>query len=253
MVTTDDIAEFVLVHAAKLSPATRRAPATAIRAFLRFLTSIDVVRSGLDGAVPPVREWKLAGLPRYLTPDELRRVLAAGEGEGTPTAKTRDHVVLLLLARLGLRASEVAALCVDDIDWREGHVRIRPGKSGRERCLPLAHDVGERLVSYLRARRAARGCRALLLRAHPPYGPMTGSTVTAIAQRALLRAGVTVARPGAHTLRHTTATHMVRQGVPFKAVADVLGHARLETTAIYAKLDLPTLAGVALAWPGATP
>ena len=119
-VTTDDITEFVRVHAAALSPAANRAPATAIRTFLRFLTALGVARSGLDEAIPPVRSWKLAGLPRTLTPDELQRVFTACDR--TPTAATRDRVVLLLLARLGLRASEVAALRIDDIDWHEGEI-----------------------------------------------------------------------------------------------------------------------------------
>ena len=249
--TTEDVADFVRVHASRLAPAACRAPATAIRAFLRFLATRGVVRAGLAGAIPPVREWKLARLPRALTRDDLQRVLDACRAPSP--AQARDRVVLLVLARLGLRASEVAALHVEDVDWREGHVVIRAGKSGRERCLPLPHDVGDGLVGYLRTRRAAPGCRHLFVRARPPYGPMASATVTAIAQQALQHAGITVPRPGAHTFRHTVATHLVQQGVPFKAVADVLGHARLETTAIYAKLDLPTLAPIALPWPGAAP
>lgn len=249
--TTEDVADFVRVHASRLAPAACRAPATAIRAFLRFLATTGVGRAGLAGAIPPVREWKLARLPRALTREDLQRVLDAGRAPASSPAQARDRVVLLVLARLGLRASEVAALHVADVNWREGHVVIRAGKSGRERGLPLPHDVGEGLAGYLQTRRAAPGCRHLFVRARPPYGPMASATVTTIAQRALRHAGITVPRPGAHTFRHTVATHLVQQGVPFKAVADVLGHARLDTTAIYAKLDVPTLAPIALPWPGA--
>lgn len=247
-VTAAAVADFVRVHAARLTPSECRAPVTATRAFLRFLATTGVVRSGLDGAVPTVRQWTLATLPRALTADELERVFAACDD--TRATGPRDRAVLLLLGRLGLRASEVAALQREDVDWREGQVRIRAGKSGRERSLPLPQDVGDALVASLRRPASARRCRALFVHARPPYGPLAAAAIGDLAQRALRRAGVVVHRAGAHTFRHTAATQMVQRGVPFKAVADVLGHARLQTTAIYAKLDVDTLAAVALPWPG---
>jgi integrase len=158
--------------------------------------------------------------------------------------------VLLLLGRLGLRAAEVAALQRKDIDWREGQIRIRPGKSGRDRSLPLRRDVGEALVASFRRLRPIPGCRTVFTTARPPYRSLTAGAIGDIALRALRRASVAVHRPGAHTLRHTAATQMAQRGIPLKAVADVLGHARLSTTAIYAKLDVDTLAAVALPWPG---
>jgi site-specific recombinase XerD len=244
----DAIADFVRVHAARLTPFECRAPVTATRAFLRFLSTTGVVRPGLDGAVPTVRQWTLATLPRALTAAELERVFASCHD--TRATGPRDRAVLLLLGRLGLRASEVAALQREDIDWREGRIRIRAGKSDRDRSLPLLRDVGEALVASLRRSRPTPECRAVFMSARPPHRPLTAGAIGDIALRALHRAGVTVHRPGAHTLRHTAATQMVRRGVPFKAVADVLGHARLTTTAIYAKLDVDTLAAVALPWPG---
>ena len=247
-VTAAAIADFVRVHAATLTPSECRAPVTATRAFLRFLSTTGVIRPGLDGAVPTVRQWTLTTLPRALTADELERVFAACDD--ARATGPRDRAVLLLLGRLGLRASEVAALQRKDIDWREGQVRIRAGKSGCERHLPLPEDVGVALVVSLRRARPTPECRTVFMRARPPYGPLTAAAIGDIAHRALRRAGVVTHRAGAHTFRHTAATQMVQRGVSFKAVADVLGHARLQTTAIYAKLDLDTLAAVALPWPG---
>jgi integrase len=244
----DAIADFVRVHAARLTPSECRAPITATRAFLRFLSTAGVVRPGLDGAVPTVRQWTLATLPRALTAAELERVFASCDD--TRATGPRDRAVLLLLGRLGLRASEVAALQREDIDWREGRIRIRAGKSGRERSLPLLRDVGDALMASWRRRRPWPECRTVFTSARPPYRSLTAGAIGDIALRALHRAGVAVHRPGAHTLRHTAATQMAQRGVAFKAVADVLGHARLTTTAIYAKLDVETLAAVALPWPG---
>lgn len=242
------IANFVQTHAATLCPSACRAPVTAIRVFLRFLVTAGELRAGLEGAVPTVRQWKLAALPRVLSDEDVQRVLA--RVNETCTAGRRDRAVLLLLTRLGLRASEVAALRVDDIDWRDGHLRLRPGKTQRERRLPLPSDVGDALVAVLQCRPTTAPQQALFVRARPPYRVLTAAAVTGLAQRALRRADITVVRGGAHVFRHTVASRLVQRGVSMKAVADVLGHARLETTAIYAKLDLDTLASVALPWPG---
>jgi site-specific recombinase XerD len=186
-------------------------------------------------------------LPHHLSTEEIDRVLAAS-GD-TAREGRRDRAIATLLVRLGLRAGEVAALGLDDIDWTQGCVRICGTKSGRDRSLPLAHDVGQPVVAYLRHARPASSSRNVFLRVRPPYGPLRSSSISAIIQRLGLRAGIDASRRGAHALRHTAATLMVRRGASFKQVADVLGHARLETTAIYAKLDIETLAQVALPWP----
>jgi integrase len=198
-------------------------------------------------AVPTVRQWKHAPLPRGLTDHDVARVL-----ETLTVDHARDRAIVLLLARLGLRAGEVAALRVPDIDWHHGRLRVPPGKTGRARSLPLSMEVGDALVAALRSRPAQAPPDVCFVRARPPYRPVTGALVTAIAQRALRRAGLVVSRPGAHVFRHTLATQLVQHGLPMKVVADVLGHATLETTTIYAKLDAITLAGVALPWPGGT-
>ena len=246
-VTVPKIAAFVQARVSRLGPSARRNPATATRALLRFLVSRGVVPAGIEGAVPAVREWKHAALPRVLTPDDAERVLAAVDE--TRPGGARDRAVLLLLSRLGLRAGEVAALTVPDVDWHNGSVRVA-GKGGRERCLPLPADVGAALVAALRSRPPASPAQAIFVRVRPPYQQLRGAAVTEIASRALRRIGLDIPRPGAHVFRHTFASQMVRRGVPMKAVADLLGHARLHTTAIYAKLDRETLATIALPWPG---
>lgn len=242
------ISNFVRTHAATLCPSACRAPVTATRAFLRFLVTVGELRAGLEAAVPTVRQWKLAALPRMLSDEDVQRVMTRLNETGT--TGRRDRAILLLLTRLGLRASEVAALRVDDIDWRDGSLRLRPGKTPRERRLPLPGDVGDALVAVLQCRPPTAPRQALFVRARPPYRVLTAAAVTGLAQRALRRANIPVAHGGAHVFRHTVASRMVQRGVSMKAVGDVLGHARLETTEIYAKLDLDTLASVALPWPG---
>jgi integrase len=155
------------------------------------------------------------------------------------------------LVRLGLRAGEVVRIQLDDIDWRAGNVLIRAGKTRRERVLPLPQSAGEAIVRYLKEGRPASAHRHLFLSLCPPHVPLTSSGVpTGIAQSVLRRAGVPCRRPGAHVFRHTIATHLVWRGTTFKEIADILGHRSLESTAIYAKLDLPSLAQIAGAWPG---
>jgi len=244
--SAEDVADFIRVKAATVSTSL---PATAVRALLRYLATTGAVRRGLDGAVPAIRRWKHASLPRHLTAEQTEDVLGRCD-EGTLIGK-RDRAILLLLVRLGLRAGEVAGLTLDDIDWRHGHLLVRATKSRRERKLPLPDEVGRAIVSYLRCERPHRSHnRAVFAQGRSPFEPLKVWGVTDVAQRALAKAGLTMTRPGAHVLRHTAATHMVRRGASLKEVADVLGHASLQTTGIYAKLDLETLARVAMPWPG---
>jgi len=246
--SAERILNFVRVQTEKLDRSANRGPGTATRSFLRFLIADGVVRPGLDGAVPTIRQWKLASLPRTIAAADVERVLTALD-DARPTG-VRDRAIVLLLSRLGLRAGEVAALRTTHIEWRDGRVHVPPGKTGRARVLPLPQDVGAAVVQVLRTRPPQAPRDAIFVRARAPYRPMTASAITSLAQRALRRASVQVNRPGAHAFRHTVATQLVQQGVSMKTVADVLGHTRLETTAIYAKLDVHTLATVALPWPG---
>ena len=245
--TVSTIAAFVQTQANRLGPSTRRSPVTATRAFLRFLATRGVIPAGIDGAVPTIRQWTHAALPRAVAAEDVERVLAAVDV--TRPSGLRDRAILLLLIRLGLRAGEVAALAVNDVDWHNGTVRVA-GKGERERRLPLPADVGEALVAALRSRPRTSPPDVIFATARPPYRHLSGRYVTGVAKRALRRAGVTVPRPGAHVFRHTFASQMVRRDVPMKTVADLLGHARLRTTTIYAKLDREALAAIALPWPG---
>lgn len=249
MLSAAEITDFVRQEAAKLQPSAGGQPVTAIRAFLRFLASEGVVPDGLKGAVPPVRTWRHSSLPRTISPDEVERVIAACDSKSI--YGLRERAIVLLLARLGLRAGEVIRLRIDDIDWVRGCLLIRAGKTHRERSLPLSQEVGDALIGYLRGARPSVSYRELFLRWRPPFHPLRSSvSICTLTQNLLKRAGVLVHRPGAHVLRHSLATRMVARGATFKAVADVLGHQSLATTEIYAKLDLDALSQVALPWPG---
>jgi integrase/recombinase XerD len=171
--------------------------------------------------------------------------------EGT-AINLRNRAILFLLARLGLRAQDVVSLCLDDIDWAEGRIALRPGKSRRARRLPLPHDVGQAIVAYLQDGRPQSASRQVFLRSRPPFRSLTSRVVGGIVRQAFTRASLVVP-PGlaSHIFRHTVASRMVNRGVSFKDVADVLGPQSNETTGIYAKLDLEALAAVALPWGGA--
>jgi integrase/recombinase XerD len=161
--------------------------------------------------------------------------------------------MLLLLARLGLRAQDVITLCLDDIDWANGRLDLRPGKTHRARSLPLPQNVGQAVVAYVQGGRPRSNSRQVFLRCRPPFQPLTNSAVWWMVRQAFQQAGL-VTRPGiaSHIFRHTAASQMLNQGASFKEVADVLGHQSLQTTGIYAKLELEALVAVALPWGGAT-
>jgi integrase/recombinase XerD len=163
----------------------------------------------------------------------------------------RNRAILFLLARLGLRAQDVVSLCFDDIDWADGRFALRPGKTRRARTLPLPHDVGQAVVVYVQSGRPHSASRQVFVRSRPPFRLLTSAAVWAIVRQAFTRAGLVVP-PGvaSHIFRHTIASQMVNHGASFKDVADVLGHQSIQTTGIYAKLDLEALAAVALPWGG---
>jgi site-specific recombinase XerD len=243
------VTAFVRQEAAKLQPSSCGQSVTAIRAFLRFLASRGLVADGLQGAVPPVITWRHSSLPRTLSAEEVERVIAACDSGSI--YGLRERAIVLLLARLGLRAGEVIGLRLDDIDWVHGCILIRAGKTHRERSLPLSDEVGDALVKYLREARPPTSHREMFLRWHPPFRRLRSSvSICTLTQKLLKRAGISVHRPGAHVLRHSLATGMVVRGATFKAAADVLGHQSLATTGIYAKLDLEALSRVAMPWPG---
>jgi len=247
-VAADDIVRFVTGQAAARQGFGRKKPGNAIRSMLRFLVTSGAVADGLQAAVPRVRQWKHAALPRKLTPDQVEQVLATPSG--MPATWLRNRAILMLLARLGLRAKEIVDLELDAVDWSEAQIRIKSTKTHSERVLPLAQEVGAALVEYLQKARPETISRRIFIGASgKPFA--SASPVSALARRALLRiGGLKGPRLAAHTFRHTAASMMVQSGATFKQTADVLGHRSLTTTAIYAKLDVASLAAVALPWQG---
>jgi site-specific recombinase XerD len=219
---------------------------TALRSLLRFLAVEGLVVPGLQDAVPAVAGWRGGGLPKALPDGQVAALLAACDRE-TPAGR-RDFAVLTLLARLGLRACEAAALELGDVDWRAGTVTVR-GKGRREEQLPLPSDVGEALAGYLRDGRPPGGAtRRVFLLSRAPGGGMSPEAVKAVVRNACRRAGLPEA--GAHRLRHSAATGMLRAGAPLAEIGQVLRHRSMSTTAIYAKVDRGALAQLAMPWPG---
>jgi site-specific recombinase XerD len=243
----DDISAFLLRHARSSSPGVARLMVTALRSFFRYLFLHGQTESDLTGAVPTVPAWRLAELPKYLTPEEVERVVRACERRSP--AASRDHAIILLLARLGLRASEVIALELDDVDWRAGELKVR-GKGGYHDGLPLPVDVGEALARYLRHHRPPCTTRRLFLRAKAPHrGLANPSSLSTIVRRAMNRAGLHPDFQGAHVLRHSLATGMLRGGASLDEIGELLRHRAANTTEIYAKVDVQGLRSLALPWP----
>jgi site-specific recombinase XerD len=243
----DDLSHFLLRHARSSSPKVARLMVTALRSFFRFLYRHGQTESDLAEAIPTVPEWRLAEVPKYLEPEEVERVVRACRGEA-PVAR-RDHAIILLLARLGLRASEVITLELDDIDWRGGVLKVR-GKGCSHDCLPLPTDVGEALAGYLRHHRPPCTTRRLFIRTRAPHqGLGNPSSISTIVARALKRAGLRPAFTGAHLLRHSLATGMLCSGASLDEIGEVLRHRTANTTEIYAKVDVRGLRALARPWP----
>lgn len=221
---------------------------TATRAFLRYLAFRGDARADLVLAVPAVAHWRLAALPHHLSADELTRVLAACDGDRP--ARVRDRAMVLLLARLGLRAGDVAQLRVPDLDWEQGTIHVT-GKGRYQVRLPLPQEVGEAVLQYLASRPRVLETDRVFLTTIAPVSPFrSGDAVSSVVARALQRAGIHLARPGAHVLRHTAATEMLRQGVSLDHIGLVLRHRSLDMSAYYAKVDVAVLRQVAQPWPG---
>ncbi len=222
--------------------------AASLRSFLRFLFFDGETQVDFSKAVPPVRRWRLAAVPPFLTPEEVERVLAATDR--STTSGCRAHAMLLLLARLGLRAGEVAALEFDDIRWDVGEIVVR-GKGRRHDRLPLLDDVGEALALYVRGARGPSTSRRVFLRRCAPHVGLSGPTaVCLVARNAIRSAGLLPGgRVGAHVFRHSLATRMIRHGASLAEIAQVLRHRSLDTTQLYTKVEFEALGGVALPWP----
>ncbi len=243
-----DVSGFLARECPKRSVSGARHLVAALRPLLRYLHVTGLIGLPLRWAVPGVADLRDRTLPRGLEPAIVARLLRSCDRRRT--VGRRDYAVLLLMARLGLRAGEVAALRLDDLDWRRGEALIH-GKGGREDRLPVPVDVGQALVSYLHRRGRFEGSRAVFLKVLAPAGPLGASGVKAVVSEACRRAGIP--RVGAHRLRHTAATTMLREGASLPEIAQVLRHNELKTTAIYARVDRQALRPLALPWPGARP
>ena len=221
--------------------------ASGLRAFLRYCHVEGLTTGSLAEAIPSVASWRLSSLPKGLAPDHLGSVFEGCDRESD--VGVRDFAVLKLLARLGMRAGEVAAMELGDIDWRRGETVVR-GKGPRRELLPLPADVGDAVAHWLRHGRPICEHPNIFTAARAPRGPLTSSAVSQIVRRACARAGLSEA--GAHCLRHTAATEMLRGGATLSDIGQVLRHRDLMTTAIYAKVDDHALLRVAQPWPSAS-
>lgn len=243
-----DITRFMLRHAHAMSPGRAKLLVTALRSFLRFLFVRGETAMDLTAAVPTVADWRRAKLPKYIPIEDVYRIVGACNRR-TATGR-RDYAVLLLLARLGLRASEVVQLTLDDIDWEAGELIVH-GKGGRHDRLPLPADVGRALVEYLRRDRRCCTSRRVFVCARAPRDGVAGaSTICTIVRRAIARTGLQTPSRGAHMLRHSLATELLRRGAALSEIGELLRHRNPDTTMLYAKVDLGALREIAPPWPG---
>ena len=241
------VRNFLLEQASRSGTSTTQALITSLRAFIRFLNFHGECRDDLAIAIPAVAHWRLARLPRYLSAEEVNRLIAASNG--TTPGRLRDRAILLMLARLGLRSGDVAALRLSDIDWNNGTLQVT-GKGRYQVRLPLPQDVGDALLRYLDCRPANVATDHVFLRSNAPCGPFTsGDGASSVVKHALKRANIDTPAKGAHLLRHTAATEMLRNGVPLDQAGLVLRHRSIDMTAYYAKADVALLKQVAQPWP----
>lgn len=243
-----DGVRFVQRQAARLHVLRAKQLTTALRSFLRYARYRGDVVLDLAAAVPTVASWSMSSIPRAIPVDTVRQLLASIDRR--TAVGRRNYALVLLLARLGLRASEVVRLELDDIDWDTGQVSVR-GKAGHRAVLPLPADVGAALAVYLRHGRPPSVCRRVFVRARAPLCGFKGaSAVDSIVRDALARAGLRAPTTGAHQFRHGVATQMLRHGASLTEIGELLRHRSPEATKIYVKVDVDALRTLALPWPG---
>jgi len=243
-----DVTGFVRRRAVSIQSRRVQLMTTALRSFLRFARYRGDIDKDLAACVPAVANWKLSTIPRALPADQVEQVLASIDRK--TAVGRRDYAILLILARLGLRAGEIRTLKLEDLDWQEGLITVR-GKAGRYSQLPLPADVGAAIADYLRHGRPTASSRCVFLRTRAPVeGFQSQSGVGSMVRHALARAGIDACRTGAHQFRHALACQMLRQGASLSEIGELLRHRSPQTTAIYAKVDLASLATLALPWPG---
>lgn len=246
--TAAQVEQFFLADAEHKGRAGRRSMQSALRTFFRFCRQRGHTLTPLDRAVPTLRTYKLASVPRGLSVEQVQQVLR-GIDRTTPAGR-RDYAVLQLLASYGVRGGQVRALRLDEIDWAQDQILFRAAKRGKDVRLPLTAEVGESLLDYLRNARPACACPEVFLTCRAPYHALPNSNaLSALVARRLQAAGVDFPCRGAHVFRHGLASGLLQQGQTLKAIADVLGHRHLSTTFLYTKVDFQNLKQVALEWP----
>jgi len=243
-----DVTDFVLQDTSQRGRRSAQLMASVLRSFLGFLLQQGRIPTNLAAAVPTVAGWRLSELPRFLETEQVEKVLRCCDRRRK--VGKRDYAILLLLARLGLRAGEVALLTLDDINWQAGELRIR-GKGARVDRLPLPQDVGQSLAAYLQKGRPSCSSRRVFIQRNAPHEGFAGSgSVGCVVRAALARAQIHSRHQGAHLLRHSLATTMLRKGASLAQIGQVLRHQLPQTTEIYAKVDLKALRALALPWHG---
>jgi integrase/recombinase XerD len=240
------LVSYLSVQSTHYQPASLRNIASSMRDFLRFARQQGWTSRSQDLGVPKIACGAWNDLPVYLSGEQLESLLT-GWDLSTPEG-VRDLAIGLCLARLGLRAGEVAALVMEDLNWRQATLRLNRSKNGSQAQLPLLSEVGEAIADYLRGGRPTCTHRQIFL-LHQPARPMTAGAVSAVVRRGLCHCGIEVGRAGAHLLRHTLASHLVQKGASLKEVADVLRHRDLNSASVYAHVDLPNLRQLAQPWP----
>jgi integrase/recombinase XerD len=242
------VEQFFLTYARGIGRSGRRSMQSALRTFFRFCLHQGFIRQPLNRAVPTLRTYKLATVPRGLTNQQAEPILR-GLNRKTPVGR-RDYAILQLLYTYGVRGGQVRALRLEDIDWARNEILFKASKRGKHVQVPLTAEVGESLLDYLQNSRPACSCPEVFLTCRAPYHPLPNSnSLSAIVERRVRAAGIDIPSKGAHAFRHGFATRMLQQGHSLKAIADVLGHRHLGTTFLYTKVDFNTLKQVALPWP----
>ncbi|MCK6522760.1 tyrosine-type recombinase/integrase [Myxococcota bacterium] len=248
--TTRNVRGFVTEECAKFGVDRATTITIAARSYLRFLVATGRIARGMEGALMYPANWGLSSIPRYIEPDDVEKAIAVFD----PATKVgaRDRAIILLLARLGLRAGEVAALRMADVDWGGGRLAVA-GKGRRQHWLPLPQEVGDAMLVYLRDARPKVANEFVFLRVLAPYREIHMEAVAAVAKKAIRVSGVKAPSVGSHVFRHSVATTMLRQGASLAGVGAVLRHRRPDTTAHYAKVDLGMLGELAQPWPEVSP
>lgn len=243
-----DVTSFISEYGQRYRPASLQVVASSLRRFLAYLQSQGQIDSALVAAVPRVTNWRLANVPKALTEQQTREFLSVFDRS---TANgSRDYAMALCQVVLGLRVSEVANLSLDDIDWQNGIVRIIDSKGHCSRELPLPSRVGQAIVAYIRDQLPGGRCRNVFVRHKGAKGaPVSNALIKGVMQLAYAKTSSCEGLWGTHVLRHTAATRLLQHGAKMKEIADVLGHRSIETTTIYAKVDIPQLKAMALPWP----